>query len=65
MFGPTIDLGPMGALATWALIIIVIIAVLGSMTLGGAVAFILIGLLAVLVLFFAGQRVINRLAGRY
>jgi hypothetical protein len=64
LFGPTIDVGPLGALATWSVVILGIIAVLGSVTLGGAMVFILLGLLGVLVLFFAAKRLIGRLEGR-
>ena len=64
LFGPTIDVGPLGALAIWLVIILGVVALLGSVTIGGAVVFVLLGLLAVFVLFFGTKRVKMRLEGR-
>ena len=64
LFGPTIDVGPLGALAIWLVIILGVVALLGSVTIGGAVVFVFLGLLAVFVLFFGTKRVKMRLEGR-
>ena len=64
LFGPTIDVGPLGALAIWLVIILGVAALLGSVTIGGAVVFVFLGLLAVFVLFFGTKRVKMRLEGR-
>jgi uncharacterized membrane protein YuzA (DUF378 family) len=64
LFGPTIDVGPLGALAIWVLLALAAVAILGSVTIGGAIAFILIGLVAVFVLFFGTKRIKFWLEGR-
>jgi uncharacterized membrane protein YuzA (DUF378 family) len=64
LFGPTIDVGPLGALAIWVLLALAAVAILGSVTIGGAIAFILIGLVAVFVFFFGTKRIKFWLEGR-
>lgn len=64
LFGPTIDVGPLGALALWAIILLAGVALLGSVTLGGALVFIIGALLLVSVLFFGAKRIKGRLEGR-
>jgi len=64
LFGPTIDVGPLGALAVWAIVALAILAVLGSVTIGGAIVFVILAVLAVSVLFFGSKRIKHRLEGR-
>jgi hypothetical protein len=64
LFGPTIDLGPLGALALWGIIILGVIALLGSVTLGGAIVFVLLGILGIIVLYFLTRRTKVKLEGR-
>ena len=60
---PDIQVGPLGGLAFWAVLILAALAVIGGVTTGGMIAFVLIGVFAVIVLFFAMQRLLRRLGG--
>ena len=60
---PDIQVGPLGGLAFWAVLILAVLAVIGGVTTGGMIAFVLIGVFAVIVLFFAMQRLLRRLGG--
>lgn len=64
LFGPRIDVGPAAGLALWSVVLLAVLAALGAITIGGAIAFVLIGAVVVLVLYFVVQRVWLRLAGR-
>lgn len=60
---PEIQVGPLGGLAFWAVLILAALALIGGVTTGGMVAFVLIGAIAVIILFFAMQRLLRRLGG--
>lgn len=60
---PDIQVGPLGGLAFWAVLILAALAVIGGVTTGGMIAFVLIGVFAVIILFFAMQRLLRRLGG--
>jgi len=64
MFAPGFQLTPLGALMVWATIALVIVALFGSITLGGAAVFVILGLVALLATYFVIRRLTGRLAGR-
>jgi asparagine N-glycosylation enzyme membrane subunit Stt3 len=64
MFTPGLQLRPLGALLVYAAIGLLILGLFGSITLGGAVVFVLIGLVALLAVYFLIRRFTGRLAGR-
>ena len=63
MFGPDVQVGPLGGLAFWAVIVLGVLAIIGGVTTGGMIAFVLVGALIVLALFFLMQRILSRLGG--
>lgn len=57
------QVGPLGALVFWTIVILAAIALLAGITLGGMLTFVIGGAILVLVMYFILQRIIGRLGG--
>lgn len=60
---PDIQVGPLGAVAFWAVVVLAVIALITGITLGGMVVFVLFGVLIILAVYFIFQRLIRWLSG--
>lgn len=61
--GPDVQVGPLGGLAFWAIVVLLVLGFIGGITTGGILFFVIFGALLVLAAFFLVQRVLRRLGG--
>jgi hypothetical protein len=63
MPGPSVDLGPLGGVAFYAIVGLGIVALVAGITTGGMIVFVVIGAVVVVGAYLLMRRAINRVTG--